>query len=93
MYALVFDFRSELGAEDLDLCQLPFQLAREQADAEALAAFEVLDEVVFRDLLELFAFGPGVERDLEQVFFDVDEPGFFEPWFVFVVSGYWPAVF
>ena len=64
----------------------------EQADAKSFAPFRVIDELVSTNLLELLVLGPGVDGNLEAVFLHVDEPCFFEPALVLMVSWYWLTV-
>ena len=88
----IFELLPQPGQEHLELGRLPAQHTREQADADTLVAFGIVDELILADLFELLVLGPGVHGDLEEVLLDIHKACVFNPLLVLAVYGNWLAI-
>ena len=91
MYGPVLELVPHSCQKHLKLRRLPSQCASKQADADALIALGVVEDLIFADLLELLVFWPGVNRDFEIVLLDVHEASFFYP--IPVIGVMWNRLF
>lgn len=76
MHRAVLEFGTCFGHEDLELERRPLENACEEADPDAFVTFEVVEQLVLADLLELPILGPRIDGNFEEVFLDIDEACF-----------------